>query len=205
MEISKEQAQDSLNQIENAAVQTRRKIAASSAGPILIIWGTIWFVAYLGTYLSYFFEWHVYRLPIGNRISADFSIASLVWPVLIVIGVAASWFISTRKAPTRNVHNKRFGFTWLILFVYSNVWLVLLTPWHEYQISAFAASLPMFAYIIMGLWMDRFLLWLGVVVTLLIIAGFFLFHFHPLFWLWMAVLGGGTLAGTGFYIQIRWR
>ncbi len=205
MEISKQQAQDSLNQIENVAVQTRRKIAASSAGPILIIWGTIWFVAYLGTYLSYFFEWKEYHLQMGNRISASFVIASLVWPVLIVIGVAASWFIATRKAPTRNVHNKRLGLTWLILFVYSNVWLVLLAPWNEYQISAFAASLPMFAYIIMGLWMDRFLLWLGVVVTLLIIAGFFLFHFHPLFWLWMAVLGGGTLAGTGFYIQIRWR
>jgi len=202
MEISKQQAQDSLNQIENVAMQT---IAASLAGPILIIWGTIWFVAYLGTYLGYLFKWQEYHLQIGNRISASFFIAFLVWPILIVIGVAASWFISTRKAPTRNVHNKRFGLTWLILFVYSNVWLVLLTPWNEYQISAFAAYLPMFAYIIMGLWMDRFLLWLGVVVTLLIIAGFFLFHFHPLFWLWMAVLGGGTLAGTGFYIQIRWR
>lgn len=205
MEISKQQAQDSLHQIENVAMQTRRKIAASSAGPILIIWGTIWFVAYLGTYLSSFFEWKEFHLQIGNRISASFFIASLVWPVLIVIGVAASGFISSRKARTRNVHSKRIGFTWLILFVYSNVWLVLLAPWNEYQISAFAASLPMFAYIIMGLWMDRFLLWLGVVVTLLIIAGFFLFHFHPLFWLWMAVLGGGTLAGTGFYIQIRWR
>ncbi len=205
MEISKEQAQDSLKQIENMAVQTRRKIAASSAGPILIIWGTIWFVAYLGTYLSYFVEWKGYQLIIGDHFTASFGITSLIWPVLIVIGIAASWYIATRKAPTRNVHNKRLGLTWLILFVYSNVWLVLLTPWNEYQISAFAASLPMFAYIIMGLWMDRFLLWLGVVVTLLIIAGFFLFHFHPLFWLWMAVLGGGTLGGTGLYIHIRWR
>ncbi len=205
MEISKQQAQDSLDQIKNVTVQTRRKIAASSAGPILIIWGAIWFVAYLGTYLSYLVEWKGYQLKIGDHFSASFGITSLIWSVLVVIGVAASWFIGTRKVPTRNVHNKRLFFTMLILFVYSNVWLVLLAPWNEYQISAFAASLPMFAYIIMGLWMDRLLLWLGVVVTLLIIAGFFLFHFHPLFWLWMAVLGGGTLGGTGLYIHIRWR
>ncbi len=205
MEISKQQAQDSLNQIKNVTVQTRRKTAASSAGPILIIWGAIWFVAYLGTYLSYFVEWKGYQLKIGDHFSASFGITSLIWSVLVVIGVAASWLISTRKAPTRSAHNKRLGFTWLILFLYSNVWLLLLTPWNEYQINAFVASLPMFAYIIMGLWMDKLLLWLGVVVTLLIIAGFFLFHFHPLFWLWMAVLGGGTLAGTGLYIHIRWR
>ena len=205
MEISKEHAQDSLSQIENVAMQTRRRIAAGCTGPILTIWGTIWFVAYLGTYLSYFFEWQEYHLQMGSRIGATFSIASLVWPVLIMVGVFASWFVCTRKSPIINIHNKRFGFTWLILFLYSNVWLVLLAPWNEYQIGAFAASLPMFAYIVMGLWMDRFLLWLGMVVTVLIIAGFFLFHFQPLFWLWVAVLGGGTLAGTGVYIQIRWR
>ena len=74
MEISKEQAQDSLNQIEDVAMRTRRKVAASSAGPILIIWGAIWFVAYLGTYLSYFVEWKGYQLQIGNHFNASFGI-----------------------------------------------------------------------------------------------------------------------------------
>ena len=82
MEISKQQAQDSLNQIKDVAVQTRRKIASSSVGPILIIWGTIWFVAYLGTYLSYFFEWKEYHLRIGDHSSVSFVLSSLIWPIL---------------------------------------------------------------------------------------------------------------------------
>ena len=205
MEISKEQAQDSLSQIANIAKQTRKKIAAGSAGPILVIWGTIWFAAYLVNYLGIIFEWKHIHIKTGSHSSITFFTASLAWPVLVVIGVFASWFIDARKGPTRSAYNKRLGFSWLILFLYANVWLVLLTPWNAYQINAFVASLPMFAYIIMGLWMDRFLLWLGVVVTLLILTGFFMFYLQPLFWLWMAVTCGGTLLGTGVYIQLRWK
>ena len=63
----------------------------------------------------------------------------------------------------------------------------------------------MFMYVVMGLWAGRLLFWLGVVMTLLIVSGFFLFYLQPAFWLWLAVLGGGTLAGTGLYIRKAWR
>ncbi|MHC4618242.1 MAG: hypothetical protein ACYTEQ_10870, partial [Planctomycetota bacterium] len=63
----------------------------------------------------------------------------------------------------------------------------------------------MFAYVVTGFWVDRVLLWLGVVVTLVILFCFYLFLSHPAFWLSMALLGGGTLAGTGLYIRLRWR
>jgi hypothetical protein len=207
MDISKQEAQGSLDQIQAAVSQTRKRIAAGSTAPLLILWGAIWFVAYLGTYLTYLFNFEPYCLRLTHRVSIGIHIAAgLCWMVLVPIGIAASWIIGVRRAPVKSPHNKRFGFSGLILFVYAGVWLALLWPWNDYQISAFLASIPMFAYVMMGLWWaDRVLLWLGIVVTLLIIVGFFLFHFQPAFWLWMAVLGGGALAGTGLYIRKAWR
>lgn len=205
MNISREDARDSLARIHETFSQTKKKIASSSTAPLLMLWGAIWFVAYLGTYVSYLLEFKVYCFRLTSRVTVDIDIAGMCWMVLVPIGIAASWIIGVRRAPVKSPQNKRFGFSWLILFIYAVIWLALLWPWNEYQISAFLASIPMFAYVVMGLWADRVLLWLGIVVTLLIIVGFFLFPFQPVFWLFMAVLGGGTLLGTGLYIRLRWR
>jgi hypothetical protein len=205
MEMTRQEAQDSLDQIRDVVNQTRRKIAAGSTAPALIIWGVIWFIAYLGTYLSCLFKSPSYCVQVTDRISVGIDAAGMCWLLLIPIGVAATWFIEVRKGPTKSKHNKRYGLCFFILFVYAGVWLALLTPWNEYQMSAFLASVPMFAYIVMGIWADRVLLWVGVAVTLLILFGFFILHLQPAFWLWMAALGGGTLAGTGLYIRVRWR
>ena len=205
MNISQEDARESLAQIHETFSQTKKKIASSSTAPLLILWGAIWFVAYLGTYVAYLLEFKAYCFRLTSRVTVDIDIAGMCWMVLVPIGIAASWIIGVRSAPVKSPQNKRFGFSWLILSIYGSVWLALLWPWNEYQISAFIASLAMFAYVVMGLWADRVLLWLGLVVTLLIIVGFFLFHYQPLFWLWMAILGGGALAGTGLYIRKAWR
>jgi hypothetical protein len=205
MTISDEEALNSLEQVRATFGQTKKKIAAGSTALILILWGAIWFVAYLGTYVAYLLEFKVYNFRLTSRFSIGIHVTGLCWMVLVLIGMAASWVIGVKRAPVKSAHNKRWGFCWLILFVYAGVWLSLLWPWNDYQISAFLASVPMFAYVVMGLWADRVLLWLGIVVTLLIIVGFFLFHLRPLFWLWMAILGGGALAGTGLYIRKAWR
>ena len=205
MDISEKEAQDSLDQIQSTFGQTKKKIAAGSTAPILILWGAIWFAAYLGTYVAYLLEFKVYCLRLTSSFSIGIHVTGLCWMVLVLIGMAASWVLGVKRSPVKSPHNKRWGLCWLILFVYAGVWLSLLWPWNDYQISAFLASVPMFAYVVMGLWADRVLLWLGIVVTLLIIVGFFLFHFQPAFWLWMAILGGGSLAGTGLYIRKAWR
>ena len=172
MDVSKDDAQSYLEQIQAIFGQTKKKIASSSTAPLLILWGAIWFVAYLGTYVSYLLEFKVYCFRLTSRVTVDIDIAGMCWMVLVLIGIAASWIIGVRRAPVKSPQNKRFGFSWLILSIYGSVWLALLWPWNEYQISAFIASLAMFAYVVMGLWADRLLFWLGLVVTLLIIVGF---------------------------------
>jgi hypothetical protein len=58
-------------------------------------------------------------------------------------------------------------------------------------------------YVVAGLWTDSYLLWVGVLVSVLVILG--LFCFPGIFWLWMAVFGGGTLIASGFYVRHFWR
>ena len=199
MDLSKEEAQDSLNQIEAVFARTRKAIASGSASALLILWGAIWVAGYLSIYA---FTPRAAEAPEYPRFSL---ILTIIWAVLILIGVVDSWIIGVRKSPTKSPHNQRLGFFWFFLFVYANVWLVLLWPWNHYQMQAFVAALVMFAYVVMGLWFDRFLLWLGLAVTTLIVLGYFLFLFQPTFWLWMAVMGGGTLMTTGLYIRKAWR
>jgi hypothetical protein len=61
----------------------------------------------------------------------------------------------------------------------------------------------MFAYVVTGLWLEHFMVWLGLVVTALTVIGLFLLPSY--FYIWMAVVGGGTLAGTGLFIRNRWK
>ena len=64
-------------------------------------------------------------------------------------------------------------------------------------------DVAMQAYVVAGLWTDTYLLWAGLLVTVLVLAGVVLFP--AIFWIWMAVCGGGTLIATGFYVRHGWR
>jgi hypothetical protein len=47
------------------------------------------------------------------------------------------------------------------------------------------------------------MIWIGLAVTGLAVLGLFLVP--NWFWIWMAVMGGGTLVGTGLLVRNRWR
>lgn len=70
-------------------------------------------------------------------------------------------------------------------------------------IYAYTCLVVMQTYVVAGLWTDRYLLWVGLLITALILVGYFLLP--GIFWLWMAGFGGGTLVATGFYIRHFWR
>jgi hypothetical protein len=106
-----------------------------------------------------------------------------------------------RKSPFKSPIDKRMGLFWLLLFLYAFLWINTLQPRDHYQVNAFIATIPMFAYVVIGLWFDwRFMFWLGLIISGLIFLGFFLLHGSPWMWLWMAVFGGGGLALSGLVI-----
>jgi hypothetical protein len=144
--------------------------------------------------------------------------AGLAWMGLITIGGVSSWVVGMRnQSSIQSENGRRIGVFWLILFGYAAVWLLLLHPaklpqgaeWAHYQpindrqISAFFATVPMFAYVVGGLWFGRFFVWLGAVVTAMTLFGFYCLP--QWFQLWMALTGGGSLIAAGLYIRKSWR
>ena len=75
-------------------------------------------------------------------------------------------------------------------------------PNQEVSLRFPSSLVAMQAYVVAGLWIDSYLLWLGIAVTVLILLGLFLFP--AVFWLWMAIFGGGSLIATGFYVRHFW-
>jgi hypothetical protein len=203
MDITKQEAHESLAQIEDAIAHARRAIGQGTTSSILIVWGLVWLAGYLSTQFE----------P---------KMAPTVWLCLVIAGSLASWICGSRSRSRLNsLDGRRVGLFWLVLFTYAAFWFVLLhsepgqrgfgftrLTIHDadtitQQSGAFFATVPMFAYVVGGLWFGRFFIVLGAMVTVLTIIGY---CFVPgWFNLWMAVIGGGSLVLSGLYIRRYWR
>ncbi len=191
--ITQEDAQASLSTIRDVRIQTQRAAISTYASPMMILWGTLWIIAFTATH---FYIEHAYH----------------IFTAMDVVGIAVSAIIFYQlfhsKAPFREDPSERIGWRiaafWILLFVYVTIWLSLLAPFNGMQCNAFISTAVMFAYVVMGLWFDsRFMIVLGLVVTVATLVGFYLLK--PYYCLWMAVMGGGAIFGTGLYIRLKWR
>ena len=191
-DISSTEARERLAQIEQTMAKARY-YAAATASPALYTWGAVWMIAY--GLCQYF----------PQR-------SGLIWAPAGMIGAALTVLFSMR-APVRSTTDKRFGLAWWILFIFAGVWLAVLMPWKQMaaldgmalqrSFGAYAATVVMFAYVIIGMWWDRFFMWLGLLVTALTLLGFFALPEY--FNLWMAICGGGLLLVSGWLIKRRWK
>jgi hypothetical protein len=190
--ITKEEAFFALEEIDRIGRQMRRTIAAGSMAPMLILWGVIWILGFAAEQF----------IPRAFRL----------WLVLDLVGIAASFLLGacSRKSPVKGASPGRIGLSWLILFGYAVLWSFLLQsgrahygPFLERKVALLWVTVCMFAYVVMGLWLDRFLLWLGAMITVAALVGFF---FVPnYFFLWIAVAGGGSLVVSGVFIRKFWK
>ena len=194
MNVTNEDAVQSLAQVEEVMAKTRQSLVSAYVGSFLVLWGFIWVVSYLGT--QFFPVW-----------------ASWIWNISSVLGVIGTAFIVRRRygqGPVkRNLSDKQFVLRtilfWPMVFVYAFVWLSIVKPGNGIELNAFLVTVVMFAYVVMGLWFGSWLMFaLGIVVTGFTLAGF---HLIPAeyYCLWMAITSGGCLLGTGLYMKLRWR
>jgi hypothetical protein len=204
MEITASEAQESLEQVQDAAERTKKMVAYAGGDTLFIVWGAIWVVGFAATHFLGGLGFHSLRTLAAHSI----------WSVLIAAGIVISIIVSKRRAPVQSAAGPRIGWFWWLLYGYMCLWVGLLWPFvkvqgaEEWQVfgkhlGAISATVPMFAYVVVGLWLDHFMLWLGLAVTALAVVGLFLIQ--PYFWLWMAGMGGGTLIATGLLIRNRWR
>ena len=192
MNVSYENAKESLTVIETVTVQTRKAVASAYAAPFLILWGAIWVVSFV--LVHFFRHWAGYIFNTFNTIGA-------ITTLLICLRWRAK---AATKSPTSQKLTWRILGFWALLGVYIWLWLWLLAPARGIQVCIFIATAAMFGYVVMGLWFGSyFILYLGLGVTAITFFGYYVIPTY--FFLWMAVMAGGLLLGTGLYIRIRWR
>jgi len=187
MKVSYDEAQASLAAIREISQQTRRALAAGGGAYILILWGIIWFLGFLA---SQFLD----DLWVG-----------WTWAILDMTGGILSWVIARRmNQQFRSALYSRLGLFWLALIGYGALWIGLALPLKATQAAMLIITICMFGYVVMGLWLEMMAqVWVGLIVTGLALLGYY--GLPSYFYLWMAILGGGTLIGSGVYILRYWK
>ncbi len=192
MNVSKEDAQASLSSVQSAMDQTRKALTSSYVNPSLIMWGLIWIIAFTTAHFNLAYAYYIF---IGMSIIGG-------------VGTALICRVSHSKASVKdtsaNPYASRITALWIFLCIYIIIWLFLFAPFTGIQCNAFICTTVMFTYIVMGLWFNnRFMIVLGLAITAATLVGYYLLRNY--YCLWMALVGGGAIFGTGLYIKLRWR
>ena len=198
MDVDKREAKAALDEINDLIRFTKQRLAHGPARTLLVIWGLIWFVSFLGVHIQ---PRMVNWLPITG----------------CAIGMASFWIARRGGIKTRgSVHSgdARIGYAWLVLTAYAILWMIILHPQRQpnpavsesidaiNHVLAFFATVGMFGYVVGGLWFGRFFVVLGLVVTVLILVA--LYAMPQWFLIWMAFVGGGALAFSGVIVKRLW-
>lgn len=209
MNIGPKEAKEMLQGVDDVTSRTKKMIAFSGGDTIFIVWGIIWFIGGLGTH---FMPALTTGHPQQNALIGI--LTGSLWTVLVAAGMLLSYRVGKTAMPTRSPLGKSMGLMWFLLYVFVNIWIGLLMPFIRIEgpeqshlfwthLGAIAATVPLFAYVVFGLFADRYMVWVGLAMTALMIAGVYLLE--PWFYLWMAFVGGGGLAGTGVLVRKLWK
>ncbi len=186
MDISREEAKQSLDAIRKVRTQIHESIAAGSTPFHMILWGLIWFFGYLGNHFL------------------DAETSGQIWSVLAIGGSITSGVMGYRLGSRyRLPGSNRIWQIWIFFLLYVILWIWVAWPLEMKQISMLIALSAMFGYVLLGLWLERIITWIGLLVSGLGLIGYFLLP--DVYYLWMAFLGGGTMFGSGIYILKRWK
>jgi hypothetical protein len=187
MSLSPNEAADALRDI--AAVETRshRLYGYRQGSPHLILWGVLWAIGY-----GLNEPW-----PQQGR---------AIWSALVAIGLVGGFLIVLRSHAQRaNRTGAKPRIYWRfpaialtgLAFVFASI--AVMGPAGGRQIGAFIPLVVAAGYAVMGFWLGLRFTIAGAVLAALTLVGFFLLpaHFSP----WMAVVGGGTLMLSGFWLR----
>ncbi|HXC55597.1 MAG TPA: hypothetical protein VNU97_09890 [Rhizomicrobium sp.] len=189
MSISRDEAAETLRNIQQAQSRSFTAYGYKSAAPFFFIWGVVWWIGYSANDLVPAY---------GGRI----------WPALLLLAFIASAVFGRRSgrgddSPAARDRNRRIGLrmlaTWIAVFAYIAAVTIVMRPATSAQESAFVPLLVAAAYTVLGVWMGVRFVIAGLAIGVLTLGGFFFLHGH--FELWMAAVGGTTLIVTGFWLR----
>jgi len=177
MSLDPKEAAASLDDIAAIERRTRETLYYAGTSELFILWGVLTFIGHGLNWLKP--HW-----------------AGWVWLAIDIGGFIVTVAIMARRFPfaRRRGLNLRWMASYLAFLVYGFVVVIELSPMTGRQQQVFWPTLVMFAYVLAGIWIGRFFLYLGLAAIAAILFGFYLLG--DWFTLWLAiVLGGGLIAG----------
>ncbi len=184
MNVSRSEAESTLAAIRDAEAQMNRAMSASGGAYQLIIWGVFIMIGYT---MNQFAD----RLPTALVVG--------VWVAISILANALSWFIGFRRARTfHSPDAARIGFMWLIFLFFGVVAAFFVHPAGPREINLLAYLMVMLWLANMGLWVDLRLLWISLIFTGLMLFGYLVLPDY--FFLWLGVVGGGAMIGSGLLL-----
>jgi hypothetical protein len=188
MNISPNEAEEALADIQKVTTKTRRSIASSGAYVFLMLTGIIWFVGFLAT----------------QFLSGE--IVAYIWIAMSILGVALSIPLGARmgnrvRSPSFSASAKRVGIFWLLLVFYGIATIAVAQPTDGKQATMLIILFIMIGQMSMGLVLSFSATWWALPITVLALIGYFLFP--DIFYLWMAILGGGGMIALALYLRPR--
>jgi hypothetical protein len=181
MPITNVEAQEALRDITRTSRASATTYGYQHASPHLFIWGVVWILGYGLSYL---------RPQFGAT-----------WPVLVLAGTAASFWIGWKSRPRESKgYDWRYAATALAAFVFIAAIFAIMPPRTDAQAGAFFPILIALLYSLVGIWTrGARMLVAGIAVAALTLGGYFLLPQY--FTLWMAVIGGGALILGGIWLR----
>jgi hypothetical protein len=183
MTIDPSEAAHSLRDIATVERKTREAVFYAGSSAIFIMWGVLVACGYGLTELY----------PRSARI---------VWLAISILGCAASALIVALRMRARASETRDWRLIWAMaaLAAFGTIWSNVLGPLVPRQmLYAFQPSLFLLGLILMGLWLGRFFIILGVVGIALIVIGYL--QAEPWLRFWMAIAQSGTLILGGVWLH----
>lgn len=186
MNVSRREAQEALEAVQQVSDQMRQAVASSSTPYYLILWGIILLLGYISSYFT------------AGLLSG------WIWLGLTGTGSVLSFIIGMRfRTKMRTGTFTRIMYLWIFVMIYAALFWWIATPATGEQASLLTVVFFLFGYVVSGLWLDPSATWIGIITTALALIGYTVFL--PYFYLWSAFIVGGTMIVSGVYILRRWK
>jgi hypothetical protein len=184
MKISPSDAESALASIRETETHMRKALNASGGAYQLITWGTIMMIGYT---MNQFAD----RLPLAAVVGT--------WIALSILGNILCVAIGIRMA--RKFHSPvgaRIGAMLPIFLLFGIAGAFLVHPAGPREINLLVYLLVMLWLAMMGLWVKLSLLWISLIFSGLMLFGYLVLPDY--FFLWLAIVGGGSMIGSGLLL-----
>jgi hypothetical protein len=189
MNVSPTEAEEALAEIQNMAQKTRKSIASGGTYITLIVTGIVWMTGFMCTQF----------LPAG--------VVGYIWGGLSLLGTIAGIILGNRmgrrvRSPATIPMVKRVGLFWLLLVFFALAVIAVARPADGKQATLLVILFIMLGQMAMGLLFSFASVWWTLPIAALALAGYFLLP--GIFYLLLAILGGGGMIALGLTIWLRW-